>query len=100
MKKNKKPMVFCGVINMDGTPAILTEEEKTILKDIQTKSQSLILELGEISMVKIQIESKYEITKSLLIELSDQEKEFTKNLFDKYGSFNLDPKTSEIIKVD
>jgi hypothetical protein len=78
----------------------LTEEEKTILKDIQTKSQSLILELGEISMVKIQIESKYEITKSLLIELSDQEKEFTKNLFDKYGSFNLDPKTSEIIKVD
>ena len=28
MKKNKKPMVFCGVINMDGTPAILTEEEK------------------------------------------------------------------------
>ena len=63
----------------------LTEEEKTTLKDIQTKSQSLVLELGEISMIKIQVENRYETAKSYLTEISNQEKEFTKTLFDKYA---------------
>jgi len=76
----------------------LTGEEKTTLKDIQTKSQSLVVELGEISMIKIQIENRYESAKSYLTEISNQEKEFTKTLFDKYGKFNLDPETGEIIK--
>jgi hypothetical protein len=39
----------------------LTEEEKTTLKEIQNKSQSLVVELGEISMIKIQVENRYEI---------------------------------------
>ena len=78
----------------------LTEEEKTTLKEIQTKSQSLVVELGEISMIKIQVEKRYEIAKSYLTEVSNQEKEFTKTLFDKYGKFNLDPQTSEIIIIE
>jgi uncharacterized membrane protein len=77
----------------------LTKEEKTTLEEIQTNSQSIVLELGEISMIKIQIENRYENSKSLLIELSNKEKEFTKNLFDKYGKFNLDPQTGEIIII-
>ena len=76
----------------------LTEEEKTALKDIQTKTESLVVELGEISLIKIQIENRYETAKSYLTEVSNQEKEFTKTLFDKYGKFNLDPETGEIIK--
>jgi Fe2+ transport system protein B len=78
----------------------LTEEEKTNLKNIQTKTESLIAELGEISMIKIQIENRYEIAKSYLTEVSNQEKEFTKTLFDKYGKFNLDPQTGEIIIIE
>ena len=27
-KEEQKPLVFCGVTNMDGTPAQMTEEEK------------------------------------------------------------------------
>jgi hypothetical protein len=76
----------------------LTEEEKTTLKDLQTKTESLVVELGEISLIKIQIENRYETAKSYLTEISNQEKEFTKTLFDKYGKFNLDPETGEIIK--
>jgi hypothetical protein len=76
----------------------LTEEEKTTLKDLQTKTESLVVELGEISLIKIQIENRYETAKSYLTEVSNQEKEFTKTLFDKYGKFNLDPETGEIIK--
>ena len=76
----------------------LTEEEKTTLKDLQTKTESLVVELGEISLIKIQVENRYETAKSYLTEVSNQEKEFTKTLFDKYGKFNLDPETGEIIK--
>jgi len=76
----------------------LTEEEKTTLKDLQTKTESIVIELGEISLIKIQIENRYETAKSYLTEISNQEKEFTKTLFDKYGKFNLDPETGEIIK--
>ena len=78
----------------------LTEEEKTTLKEIQNKSQSIVVELGEISLIKIQIENRYETAKSYLTEVSNQEKEFTKTLFDKYGKFNLDPETGEIIKLN
>jgi uncharacterized membrane protein len=56
----------------------LTEEEKTTLKDLQTKTESLVVELGEISLIKIQIENRYETAKSYLTEISNQEKEFTK----------------------
>jgi hypothetical protein len=66
----------------------LTEEEKTTLKDLQTKTESLVVELGEISLIKIQVENRYELAKSYLTDLSTQEKEFTKTLFDKYGKFN------------
>jgi hypothetical protein len=76
----------------------LTEEEKTTLKEIQNKTESIVVELGEISLIKIQVENRYETAKSYLTEVSNQEKEFTKSLFDKYGKFNLDPETGEIIK--
>jgi hypothetical protein len=78
----------------------LTEKEKTTLKDLQTKTESLVVELGEISLIKIQIENRYETAKLYLTEISNQEKEFTKSLFDKYGKFNLDPETGEIIKLN
>ena len=78
----------------------LTEEEKTTLKDLQTKTESIVVELGEISIMKIQVENRYETAKSYLTEISNQEKEFTKTLFDKYGKFNLDPQTGEIIKLN
>lgn len=77
---------------------VLTEEEKTTLKDLQSKTESLVVELGEISLIKIQVENRYETAKLYLTEISNQEKEFTKTLFDKYGKFNLDPETGEIIK--
>ena len=76
----------------------LTEEEKTTLKEIQNKTESIVVELGEISLIKIQIENRYETAKSYLTEISNQEKKFTKTLFDKYRKFNLDPETGEIIK--
>lgn len=77
----------------------LTDEEKGTLKEIQQKTQILILELGEIEMIKIQLEERYQNVKRSLFETSNQEKEFTQSLFDKYGKINLNPETGEFTKL-
>ena len=78
----------------------ITKEELEKLKDIQTKTQSLVLELGEVEMVKLQLEDRHENAKIFLKDLSNQESEFSKSLFDKYGKFNLNPENGEITKLD
>jgi hypothetical protein len=78
----------------------LSEEEKASLKEIQTNTQSLIAELGEIELVKLQLENRHNAAKTFLNELRTNEKEFTKNIFDKYGKVNINPETGEITSVD
>lgn len=78
----------------------LTEEEQKELKDIQNQTQSIVLELGEIEMIKIQIEARYKNAKSFLAEVSNLEKNFTKSIFEKYGKVNIDPKTGELSELD
>ena len=78
----------------------LNEEELKTLKEIQTQTQSLILELGEIEMIKLQTKNRKEIAESFLKELSAREENFTKSVFEKYGKSNLNPETGEIQKID
>ena len=78
----------------------LTEEEKNTLKNIQQKTQALITELGEIELIKIQIENRYQEAKKFLVELSNKEKEFTQSIVDKYGKSNINPETGEITSMD
>jgi hypothetical protein len=78
----------------------LTEEEKNSLKEIQTNTQALIAELGEIELVKLQLESRHGAAKKFLEELGTKEQEFTKAVFDKYGKASINPETGEITSVD
>ena len=78
----------------------LTQEELQTLKNIQNQTQSLILELGEIEMIKIQIESRYQNAKQFLSSLATQEDEFTQSVFEKYGKASVNPETGEITKID
>lgn len=78
----------------------LTEEELNKLKEIQNQTQSIVLELGEIEMIKIQIERRHKDAKEFLNEVSNLEKTFTNSVFDKYGKCNIDPETGEITKLD
>jgi hypothetical protein len=78
----------------------LNEEELKHLKEIQLKTQLIILELGEIEMFKIQLEDRYKESKKLLNELKEIEINFSKTLNDKYGKINLHPETGEIINID
>ena len=77
----------------------LTEEELQTLKNIQDQTQALVLELGEIEMIKIQIENRYNNAKQFLSDLSQQEQNFTQSIFEKYGKTSVNPETGEITKV-
>jgi len=77
----------------------LTEEELTILKEIQSNTRALIAELGEIELIKIQLEGRHSNAKNFLAELSSKEKEFTQSVLDTYGKVNLNPETGEITLI-
>ena len=74
----------------------LTEEELQTLQQIQSQTRSLINELGEIELIKLQLDNRHIEAKRFLNNLSNTEQEFTKLIFDKYGKVNLDPNTGEI----
>lgn len=78
----------------------LTEEELQTIKSIQNGTQSLILELGEIELIKLQLEDRSNNAKEYLKTLTDQEIEFTKSISDKYGKSSINPETGEITKID
>jgi hypothetical protein len=78
----------------------LTPEELKTLKTIQQSTQAIVLELGEIEMIKLQLENRREEAKGFLKDLSLQEKEFTDSIFQKYGKSSLNPETGEITKID
>jgi hypothetical protein len=79
---------------------VLTDEELQTLKTIQNQTQNLILELGEIEMIKIQIENRHIRAKEFLQNLTNQETEFTQSVFEKYGKVSVNPETGEITKMD
>jgi hypothetical protein len=78
----------------------LTEEEKTVLLEIRQKTQALITELGEIELIKLQLEERHGSAKTFLNELKTKEKEFTQSVFERYGKVNVDPETGEITPMN
>jgi hypothetical protein len=78
----------------------LGEEEIEKLQSIQEKTNAIILELGEIELVKLQIDTRYSEAKSFLKNLTIEEKEFTDSLSEKYGNVSINPKNGEISNID
>jgi hypothetical protein len=78
---------------------VLTQEELQTLKTIQEETQSLILELGEIELIKIQLEDRKTKAKEYLSELSQKEQDFTQSIFKKHGKVSINPSTGEINSI-
>lgn len=77
----------------------LTQEELQSLQTIQEKTQYLIVELGEIELIKLQLENRKNKAVSFLNELTEEEQNFTKNIFEKYGKVNINPQNGEITPI-
>jgi hypothetical protein len=78
----------------------LIEEELQTLQKIQSQTRALIAELGEIELIKLQLENRHETAKEFLNDLSISEQEFTQLVFEKYGKVNLNPDNGEITKLN
>jgi hypothetical protein len=78
----------------------LIEEELQTLQNIQSQTRALIAELGEIELIKLQLENRHKTAKEFLNELSISEQEFTQLVFKKYGKVNLNPDNGEITKLN
>ena len=75
---------------------VLTQEELQTLKTIQEETQALLVELGEIELIKIQLENRRKRAEDFLIELEEKEKSFTNSVIETYGRVNINPQTGEI----
>jgi hypothetical protein len=75
----------------------LTQEELQQLQEIQQQNQVLALELGNLELTKIQIESRYDELVEFHTQLKDKEKEIGKELSEKYGNGTIDLEKGEFI---
>ena len=78
----------------------LGKEEIEKLQLIQEKTNAIILELGEIELVKLQIDNRYSEAKNFLQDLTIEEKDFTDLLNEKYGNVSINPENGEINNID
>ena len=73
----------------------LSPDDLSTLRDIQEKTQTLVFTLGEIEVMRIQLDERYNQSKTLLSELTKREDSFNTLLLNKYGDIELDPTTGE-----
>jgi hypothetical protein len=79
---------------------ILTQEEQDTFISIQTQTSELIQELGEIELIKIQLEGRTQTAKFKLTEISNLEQSNNQKLFEKYGNVSISVENWEVIKID
>tara|TARA_B100001778_G_scaffold298090_1_gene271968 strand:- start:382 stop:642 length:261 start_codon:yes stop_codon:yes gene_type:complete len=77
-----------------------TEEELTLLKSIQTKSQNATLRFGQLYLNKIRLEEQETILKNQAKELEQEEAKLAQQLTDKYGKGSIDIETGEFTPTE
>ena len=78
---------------------VLTQEELQVLNSIQEETQALIYELGEIELIKLQLDERKNQSKNILDELRIKEQTFNQDIITKYGKVNINTNTGEIIPL-
>ena len=68
----------------------LTQDELQQLKLIQEKNQAIILEFGQIELIKLEVESRVQNAKAFLEELREEEKTLGQFLETTYGKGSID----------
>jgi hypothetical protein len=75
---------------------VLTQEELTQLRDLQTKQNNLLMNLGSIEYrIALLEQNKFEL-KSQVLEIERLNNELGAQLTEKYGNGNLNLETGEI----
>jgi len=75
----------------------LTQEELDKLSELSQKNNALINELGNISLIEINLGKRKEAANTFLNELRDAEQELVKSLEETYGAGSIDLQKGEFI---
>jgi len=75
------------------------QEELQQVKLIQQKNQSVIVEFGQIELLKLDLEDRIQNAKAYLHELREEERTLAEFLEQKYGKGSIDPETGEITSL-
>ena len=75
----------------------LSEEQIKGLNELQQKNQALINELGQISLIEINLEQRREAAEKFLGELRTAEQTLAKELEDAFGAGTIDLNKGEFI---
>ena len=81
-------------------PTKLQETELQQLKLIQEKNQAILLEFGQIELIKLDIESRIDNAKAYLKELREQETTLSQFLESTYGKGSIDLDKGEFIPFE
>ena len=75
----------------------LTDHELQQISDIQKKRESLLLELGQIELIKLDIDSRRKNAEQYLTQLQEEEKTLADWIEKEYGTGRINLETGEFI---
>ena len=81
-------------------PTKLQETELQQLRLIQEKNQAILLEFGQIELIKLDIESRIDNAKAYLQQLREEEKTLSEFLESIYGKGSIDLDKGEFIAFE
>ena len=77
-----------------------TEEELTILKSIQSKSQEATLKCGQLYLSKLRLEAQEKFLQNQIKELEQEETTIAQQLTEKYGKGTIDVESGEFTPTE
>ena len=75
----------------------LTTEEIQRITELQQKNNTLVTELGQVELIKLNLQLRKESAEKFFEELCSEEQELAKELTDKYGSGSINLETGEFV---
>lgn len=75
----------------------LTQEELQQIAELQEKNRAIVMELGEIELIRMNVERRRTNAEAFLAELRQAEADFGKSLSEAYGDGTVDLSTGEFV---
>lgn len=78
----------------------LTEQELNTLTELRQQNSAIVSELGQIELVRMQVENRRRSAEDYLNNLRESEDKFFKDLTEKYGNGSIDLDSGEFVPAE
>lgn len=78
----------------------LTEQELNTLTELRQQNSAIVSELGQIELVRMQVENRRRNAEAYLNNLRESEDTFFKDLTEKYGNGSIDLDSGEFVPAE